>query len=65
MKTKPRFSSKTIQGLLVAILGLVLSWFSVEYTDIELAELATSLIEIAGIAYAWYGREVTKGEKLT
>ena len=61
--TKPQLSSKTIQGLIVAIVGFGLTWIGVAADQAELSEFVSqatqfvgNVMEFVGVAYAWYGR---------
>jgi len=61
--TKPQLSSKTIQGLIIVVVGFGLTWIGVAADQAELSEFVTqgmqfagNAMEFAGVAYAWYGR---------
>lgn len=57
-------SSKTIQGLVLTILGLVWHLTGWQVDDATTTALATNIVTFIGIVYAIYGRCATKGEKL-
>jgi len=63
--SEPWYQSRILRGLLAAGLGWLLSKAGLILTEGELSEIVTivaSLIEAAGLAYAWFGR--VKGSSL-
>lgn len=66
--SKPQLSSKTIQGLIVIIVGWLLTWFgAVDVSEGDISEWVTqgldligNVLQWAGVAYAWYGRVKAK-----
>lgn len=72
--TKPisRFASQTIQGIAAAgaaqllqvsgfakSLVIAAGWFGQTWNADEVSQVASTVITIVGLAWAWYGRETT------
>lgn len=63
---KPALSSKTIQGIIAAGIGYLLTFLNpgeVDTSEItslvaQGADVLGNVLEWAGLAYAWYGRRV-------
>lgn len=64
-EVKSWYKSKTIQGLLVALLGLLVRWLDIPIYSEEISLLAAGLLELVGLGYAVYGRVKTNGGSLT
>jgi hypothetical protein len=63
LKPISRVRSETLQGIVAAgiaptvvILG---KWAGVELVEGDVAQVVATLIMLAGLAWAWYGRETT------
>ena len=65
MKTKKWYESKTIQGQVVALLSLLISWSGFDVAEQEVSQAVLGIFTLVGVGYSIYGRYVTKGEKLT
>ncbi len=61
---KKWYLSKTIQGQIVTLLGLLVTWFKLPVAQEEVAAIVGAVFTLIGLAYSIYGRVVTKGEKL-
>lgn len=63
--TKNLLTSKTFQGVLVTLLGLLWQHLGLGVSEAETAELAGWIVTGLGLAWTVYGRAKTKGERLT
>jgi len=65
MKSKPWYTSKTLQGQLVALIGLVVEWAHLPILQDEVSSLVSVVFILCGTVFGIYGRIVTKGEKIS
>jgi len=63
--SKNFLASKTVLGVLIALLGHLWSRFGWTISDVETTQIATWAVSSVGYALALYGRCKTKGELLT
>ena len=61
MDGKPWYKSKTMLGLALTAVGVVLGVADPEAFSAELTEAIVRVFEIVGLAIAAYGRKVAKG----
>jgi hypothetical protein len=72
LKPVSRFASETIQGITAAGVAQLLSltgatkslvivagWFGQTWNADDVSTVATTVLTVAGLAWAWYGRETT------
>lgn len=72
MDSKHFLQSKTIQGIVTALLGFILKlavtkgWISAEFSEmaVEFIAYLADALGLGGLALATYGRVKTKGETL-
>lgn len=61
-KSKNTFFSKTVQGILIALVGFLASKGWVPIVDPEL--FVADTLQVIGYVWAYIGRHFTKGEKI-
>lgn len=60
-ESKRRFQSKTLWGISIALAGMAMQYFGVSAEGQNQAmDLITKAVELIGLAWAWYGREVAQ-----
>ena len=62
---KPFYLSTTIQGQIVAALGLIVQLFDLPVLSEEIQPTVAAVLTLIGIGVSIYGRIKTKGEKLS
>ena len=63
--TKSWYTSKSLQGSVIATAGLIVQVLKLPVASEELSAGVSAILLLIGIAYSIYGRVKTKGEKLT
>lgn len=62
---KKWYESKTIQGVIITVLGFGATQLNIPILDGEITQVVTSLLTLVGVGYTVYGRYATRGERLT
>ncbi|MEK7578856.1 MAG: hypothetical protein AAB456_04070 [Patescibacteria group bacterium] len=64
MEEKRWFASTTIQGNIVAAVGLLVQLFKLPVLGDEVSQVVSAVFVLIGVGVSVYGRVKTKGEKL-
>jgi len=66
METKAWYLSTTLQGSIVTMIGLILSWVKFDgVTTEDVSTVVAAIFTVTGVVYTIIGRIKTKGETLT
>lgn len=62
--TKHTLLSRTIQGILIMAVSTMLGELNIDFTEHEVTQFVLFVMQVGGMALAWYGRKETSGEGL-